>query len=291
MKSKVKLNAFDIVNYILFGLFALLTIYPMWYVLVGSFNEGMDYLAGGVYFLPRKFVFDNFALIFNDAMLWNAYFITISRTILGTAIAIGFTSLVAYAMSRKELPFKSCFYWINIFTMFFGGGLVPFFLIIKTLGLYNSYFLYLIPCAYSVYHMIIISNYMRSIPEDLHEASVIDGAGEVRIFFSIMFPLSTPVIATVSLWIAIGHWNSYFDTMVYTNSESLWTLQFYLMKLINSSSVNTDGITLPPNVLENITAESVTYAAIIVSVLPVLFVFPFISKYFDKGIMIGSFKG
>lgn len=289
--KKKKVSTFDIINYTLFGLFAFICLYPLWYVLIGSFNEGMDYISGGVYLLPRKFTLDNYRLVFGDVKLWRAFFITVSRTVLGTTISVLFTSAVAYAMSRRETPFRRFFYWANIFTMFFGGGLVPFFLVIKMLGLYDTYWLYLIPCAYSVYHMIVISSYFRSIPEELHEAAVMDGASEFYIFSRIMMRLATPVIATVSLWVAMGHWNSYFDTMVYTRDEKLWTLQYYLMRLINTSSVNADGITLPPSVLENITAESVTYAAIIVSVLPILFVFPFVSKCFDKGIMLGSLKG
>lgn len=290
-RQKKKISLFNVINYSVFGLFALICLYPLWYVLIGSFNEGMDYLSGGVCLFPRKFTLDNYRLVFGDAKLWSAFFVTVSRTVLGTTISVLFTAIVAYAMSRRETPFRGFFYWANIFTMFFGGGLVPFFLVIKTLGLYDTYWLYLIPCAYSVYHMIVISSYFRSIPEELHEAAVMDGANEFYIFSRIMLPLAKPVIATVSLWVAMGHWNSYFDTMVYTRNEKLWTLQYYLMRLINTSSVNADGITLPQSVLESITAESVTYAAIIVSVLPILFVFPFVSKCFDKGIMIGSLKG
>ncbi|GHV02447.1 sugar ABC transporter permease [Clostridia bacterium] len=273
-----------------FFLFALMMIYPIWYVLIGAFNEGLDYTAGGVYLLPRKFSLDNFQLIFADVRLWNAYGITVSRTVLGTLTALLFTSFVSYGMSRPELPFKRFFFWANIFTMFFGGGLVPFFLIIKTLGLYDNYLLYIIPCAYSVYHMIIISNCFRSLPNDLHESAMVDGASEFRVYMSIYMPLSKPTIATVALWVAIGHWNSYFDTMVYTSNKSLWTLQFYMLKLINSASIPS-GVTLPAEVFDRLTPQSVTYAAIIVSIIPVLLLFPFLSKYFEKGIMIGSLKG
>ncbi|MBQ9480874.1 MAG: carbohydrate ABC transporter permease [Clostridia bacterium] len=284
-------SVFDRLLVVFFTLFALLMIYPVYYVFVGSFNRGLDYISGGVYLFPREFTFDNYRVVFADGGLWRAYFITVSRTILGTFTAITFTSIVAYAMSRKELPFKKIIYFINIFTMFFSGGLIPFFLLIKTLGLYDTYALYIVPCAYSVYHMIIISNFFRSLPEELREAAVLDGAGEFRILFSVAIPLSVPVIATVSLWIAIGHWNSYFDAMVYTSSEGLVTLQFYLMKLINSQNVNVGAITLPASVTENLTAEVVTFATIVVSILPVMFIFPFISKYFEKGIMMGSIKG
>jgi putative aldouronate transport system permease protein len=287
---KQKLHTFDYFIYIFFFIFALLMLYPLWYVLIGSFNMGLDYLSGGVYLFPRKFVLDNYRVIFSDNRLWSAYLITISRTVLGTLAAVFFTAFVSYGMSRKELPFKRFFYWVNIFTMFFSGGLVPYFLIIKMLGLYNNYLLYIVPCAYSVYNMIIISNFFRSIPDELHESAIVDGANELKIFAKIAMPLSKPVIATVTLWVALGHWNSYFDTMVYTSSQSLWTLQFYLMRMINSASLP-PGVTLPPEVAQSITPTSVTYGAIIVSILPVVCIFPFLAKHFDKGIMIGSLKG
>lgn len=292
MKKRArKYTAFDVVLIVLFCLFSFLMIYPVYYVLIGSFNEGMDYLSGGIYLFPRKFTAANYYVVFADAKLWQAYFITVSRTVLGTAIALWFTATVAYAMSRKELPFKNFFYFLNIFTMFFSGGLIPFFLIINLLGLYDTYWLYLIPCMYSVYHMIIIANYFRALPEELREAAVLDGAGEWRLLYTIAIPLSTPVIATVGLWTAIGHWNSYFDSMVYTQSESLTTLQYYLMQMINSKNIDLGGVTLPDNVAENITAEVITFASIMVSILPVMFIFPFLTRFFEKGIMIGSLKG
>lgn len=296
MKNKVKkkLNrntAFDWFLIVFFLLFSLMMIYPIWYVIIGAFNEGIDYLAGGIYLFPRKFTTTNFVVVFSNNKLWASYLVTISRTILGTTVAIVFTTIVSYAMSRKELPFKKLFYVLNIFTMFFSGGLIPFFFVIKMLGLYNNYLLYIIPCMYSVYHMIVISSYFRSLPEELREASLIDGAGEFKILFRIVIPLSTPVIATVGLWIAIGHWNSYFDAMVYMSSDKFDTLQYYLMKLINSHNINLGGVTLPESVIDKLTPEVITFASIIVSILPMMCVFPFIAKYFEKGIMVGSVKG
>ncbi len=291
-KSKLKrYGVFDYVLMVLMLFFSFLMIYPVYYVIIGSFNQGLDYLSGGIYLYPRKFTIDNYIVIFSDNRLWWAYFITISRTILGTFVAVTFTSIVAYAMSRRELLFKRFFYFANIFTMFFGGGLIPFFLVIKTLGLYNTYALYIIPCAYSVYHMIILANFFKALPEELREAAVLDGIGEFGMLFKIVIPLSKPVIATVSLWVMLGHWNSYFDAMVYTNSQKLETLQYYLMKLINSQNISLGAITLPPSITENLTAEVVTFATIVISILPIALVFPFMSKYFEKGIMIGSVKG
>lgn len=292
--SKSKLNRYKVFDYVLmalFVLFILLTLYPLYYVIIGSFNEGLDYLSGGVYLFPRKPTINNYYIVFANSKLWHAYLVTISRTLLGTVSGVLFTAVVAYAMSRKELLFRNFFYFLNIFTMFFGGGLIPFFLIIRVLGLYDTYALYIIPCLYSVYHMIIIANYFRSLPEELREAAIIDGAGELRLMFLIAMPLSMPVLATVGLWVAVGHWNSYFDAMVYTKSSELETLQYYLMKLVNSKNIDVGSITLPEGVTANMTAEVVTFATITVSTLPILFVFPFLSKYLEKGIMMGSLKG
>ncbi len=290
-KKLNRYTAFDIVLIVVFSLMALIMIYPIWYVIVCSFNEGMDYISGGIYLFPRKWTLYNYVIVFSNAKLWHAYFITVSRTILGTVIALSFTSIVAYAMSRKELPFKKAIYMINIFTMFFSGGLIPFYFIIKLIGMYNTYWLYLIPCMYSVYNMIILSNYFASLPEELREAAVLDGAGEWRILITVAVPLSTPVLATVGMWIAIGHWNSFFDSMVYTQSENLMTLQHYLNRLINSQNIDAGGVTLPDKVVESLTPEVITFASIVVSILPIMFIFPFISKYFEKGIMLGSVKG
>ena len=292
MKGKKKgYGVFDIVLIVAFSLTALIMIYPVWYVIACSFNEGSDYIAGGIYLFPRKPTAYNYLVVFSNAKLWRAYLVTASRTVLGTLIALSFTTIVSYAMSRKELPFKKAFYLINIFTMYFSGGLIPFFLVIKLLGLYDTYWLYLIPCMYSVYHMIVLSSYFVSLPEELREAAILDGAGEFRILSTVVVPLSTPVLTTVGMWIAIGHWNSFFDSMVYTQSESLTTLQHYLMKLINSTNLDLGSITLPEKVAESMTTEVITFASIVVSILPIMLVFPFLSKYFEKGIMVGAVKG
>jgi putative aldouronate transport system permease protein len=292
MAKKLKgYDAFDIALIVIFSLFSLLMIYPIWFVFICSLNGGMDYIAGGIYLLPRKWTIYNYVVVFSNAELWTAYLVTISRTILGTILALVFTTIVAYAMSRKELPFKKAIYIFNIFTMFFSGGLIPFFLIIKLLGLYDTYALYLIPCTYSVYHMIILSNYFAALPEELREAAILDGAGEWRILFTVVVPLSTPVLATVGMWIAIGHWNSFFDSMVYMKSENLMTLQHYLLRVINATNIDAGGVTLPDKVVESLTTEVITFASIVVSILPIMFAFPFVSKYFEKGIMVGSVKG
>lgn len=289
-KSKLnkQVTAFDVFNTTIMGIFMLLCIYPLIYVLAGSFNQGADYAAGGIYFLPRLFTFENYKVVLTNKGLWQGYFVTISRTLIGTSTALIFTSIVAYAMSRPNLKFKPAFYWVNIFTMFFGGGLIPYFLIIRTIGLYDHFLVYIIPALYSVYNMIIFSSFFRSISDELHEAALMDGANEFRIYWQIYLPLSKPVLATVALWLAIGHWNAYFDTMIYTHSPNLQTLQYFLLKAIQTATL-TEG--MPPEMMLRLSPKTLALAAIIISMIPVLFFFPFVRKNFQSGIMIGSLKG
>lgn len=289
-KSKLnrRIKAFDVILFILMGLFCLMCLYPIVYVLAGSFNQGSDYSIGGVYFLPRVFTFENYRVVLSDTQMWWSYFVTIGRTVLGTATALIFTAAVAYAMSRPNLKFKPFFYWVNIITMFFSGGLIPYFLIIKTFGLYDNFLVYIIPSLYSVYNMIVLQSGFKSIDGEIHDAAVVDGAGELRIWWQIYMPLSKPVLATIVLWLAVGHWNSYFDTMIYTNSDELQTLQYFLLKAIQTSSM-TEG--MPPELMERLSAKTISLAAIVISIIPVLCFFPLVRKNFASGIMIGSLKG
>ena len=275
-KSKLnhRIRAFDVILFILMALFCVMCIFPIIYVLAGSFNQGADYSKGGVYLLPRVFTFENYRVVLEDTQMWWSYFVTIGRTVIGTATALVFTAIVAYAMSRPNLKFKPFFYWVNIFTMFFSGGLIPYFLIIKTVGLFDSF--------------LVLQSGFKSVDNEIHDAAVVDGAGEFRIWWQIYMPLSKPVLATIVLWLAVGHWNSYFDTMLYTNSEDLQTLQYFLLKAIQTSSM-TEG--MPPELMERLSAKTVSLAAIIVSIIPVLCFFPLIRKNFASGIMVGSLKG
>ncbi|MBQ2712346.1 MAG: carbohydrate ABC transporter permease [Clostridia bacterium] len=279
---------FDYINYILLGALVLIAFYPMWYVLICSFNEGPDFMAGGIWILPRKFTTLNYHIVFGDAKLWHAFFVTVMKTLIGTFTGLLFTSVVAYSMSRNELKYRNVFYWVNMFTMFFGGGLVPYYLIIRATGLYDSFLVYIIPAMYSVYNMIVISTFFRGIPNDLHEAAIIDGAGEFVTLFTVYLPLAKPILATVGLWLAVGHWNGYFGTMVYTDGGNLTTLQYYLLQLIKQT-------TAPDNMdaesMEKIVSETVSYAAMVVATIPILCVYPFLQRFFTKGIALGSLKG
>ena len=279
---KQRKKVFDWINVTFMIIFAAMSVYPLIYVLAGSFSEGADYIKGGIYLFPRVFSLENYQVVINDMRLWKAYGITIARTILGTVSGIIFTAIVAFAMSRKSLIGRSWIYRFFIFTMFFGGGLIPYFWVINLLGLFDSFFVYI---------MLVFVNFFKTIPEEIHESAVMDGASEFKIFFRIILPLSGPVISTIGLWIAVGHWNSFFDTMIYTSNNNLWTLQYYLMKVIKESSMPAAGVSLPYELLQKIAPETVSLAAIIISVIPIFVLYPLILKTLTKGVVIGSLKG
>ena len=270
-KKTTKKSVGDCVILICFVFCALITLYPIYYVLIGSFNQGKDYISGGIWLFPRVITFDNYIFVLNDQRLYSGLFITLARTALGVITSLIFTSCVAYAMSRKKLVCRKFFYWINIFTMFFNGGLIPFYILIVNIGLYNNFFVYIIPGLYSVFNMIIMSSFFSGIPEDLHEAAEIDGASEFYIMFSIYFRLSGAVFATVGLWIGVAHWNAYFDTMIYCSANnSLHTLQYYLMRVIKEASRPADTSNIPPSVLEEI-SDSVYSCCLCVSIFAKMF--------------------
>jgi len=288
-KSKLfRMHWADWVIYIFLALFAVITFYLLWYVIIGAFSNGQMYASGGVFLIPKGFTFANFEVIFQDSEFWTSFRNTVFRTAVGIVAELLFTALVAYAMTSKHLRCKKAYYWIFIFTMFFSGGIVPMYLLFRILGLYDTFWVYILPSIFSVYNMIIISNFYKGIPESLYEAAELDGAGELRIWALIYMPLSKPVLATVALWIAVDHWNSYMGTMLYTQAgEWTITLQYYLKQLINEAS----GVSSGSEYSDLVTAKTISYAGIIVALIPIMCVYPFIQKHFTKGIMVGSLKG
>ncbi|WP_321003924.1 carbohydrate ABC transporter permease [Eisenbergiella porci] len=232
-------------------------------------------------------------MVFSDKRLLIGFRVTIARTIIGTITGTLFTALVSYGMSRKDLPCRNLIYWFNIFTMFFGGGLIPTYLVFNGLGLINHFSVYIIPSLYSVFNMIVFSNFFKEIPEEIHESGAIDGANEFQIFFRLYLPLSGPVLATIALWIGIAHWNSFFDSMVYTSDANLQTLQLFLVKLIKEAAMaqGEAATRVPAQVVRSTSITTIRYAAIVVSSLPIFVVYPFVQKYLSRGVILGAVKG
>ena len=289
-RKKVKHDtAFDYVNIALLVVLALLCLYPMWFVIVGSFNKGYDYLKGGVYFWPRTFTWANYAVVLADNRIWQGLLMTVIRCLIGPVLHIFLCSIVAYGMSRKELHGKKFFNIFGLITMFFSGGLVPFYVLCKMLGMLNTFAMYILPGAYSVYNMILIRSFIKGIPEELHEAAVLDGAGEFRIYFTMIIPLSMPILMTVLLWGILGHWNDYTTTMFYTPSNrNIYTLQYILMLIIQEGNVQSN---VGSAVSGEAASETISLAAMVIGTIPMLIAFPFLQKYFTKGLYVGSLKG
>ena len=279
----------DIPIYLIFFLFAVITIYPFWYVLVGSFSHGTDYLTGGVFLWPREWTINNYLYILLDRRFYSSLGVTVARTFLSTVLSTIFTAMVGYAMSIRSTPFRRTFYVINIITLFFGGGLIPYFILLVNLGLYDNFLVYIIPGLFSTFNMIIFSNFFSRISKDLRESALMDGANEFTIMFRIYFPISVPVFATVMLWTAVGSWNAYYDTMLYSSDQRMWTLQYYLLTMIKQ-------LNAPPEFMGNINfgeevvSTTVTDAAIMLSSVIILAFYPLILKAFKRGQMMGAIK-
>lgn len=286
-----RIDLFTVCNYTFLTLFCFITLYPVWFVLIGSFNDGSDYMRGGVYFITRMFTFANYEIVFQDERLYTGFKITILRTVIGTLVSVFFTAMVSYAMSRKILIGRSPYYWVFLFTLFFNGGLIPTFLVLKMLGLINTLWVLILPTMFSVFNMIIFNAFFREIPEEIHESARVDGATDFRIFIWLFIPLSAPVLATVSLWNAVFHWNSFFDAMIFTTDRDLMPLQLYLMKMIREADVISNSQFVPPQIQKKISVQTIRMAAIMISTLPIMMVYPFLQRYFVTGFMVGSLKG
>lgn len=288
-------TAFDWINYTVMVLLAFIMIYPLWYCVAGSLNEGMDYLRGGVFLWPRKWTLANYKAVFLDNAILNAFWVTIWKCLVGTVTSVLCTAMVAYAITRPKLRLKKLYIPFIMLTMFFSGGLIPYFILIVDLGLYDSFWVYVIPTMFSAYNMIIIQSFMRELPSELIESAKLDGASEYRIFFQMILPLSKPVLATIALFTVVTHWNSYFDSMMYTSSQELQTIQLFLKKVITDPSVSRglgSAATIAiPDQAATLTPQVVKLATMVVTALPVVCIYPFLQRYFVKGVTVGAVKG
>ena len=288
-------TAFDWINYAAMVLLAFIMVYPLWYCVAGSLNEGMDYLRGGVFLWPRKWTLANYKAVFLDSAILNAFWVTIWKCLVGTVTSVLCTAMVAYAITRPKLRLKKLYIPFIMLTMFFSGGLIPYFILIVDLGLYDSFWVYIIPTMFSAYNMIIIQSFMRELPSELIESAKLDGASEYRIFFQMILPLSKPVLATIALFTVVTHWNSYFDSMMYTSSQELQTIQLFLKKVITDPSVSRglgSAATIAiPDQAATLTPQVVKLATMVVTALPVVCIYPFLQRYFVKGLTVGAVKG
>jgi putative aldouronate transport system permease protein len=297
--SKIENVVFTFVNTTLLIILAVVTIYPFINTIALSFNEGLDSLRGGIYIFPRAFTLSNYEVLFKNVTIYNAFFISLSRTILSTGLNIFFTTMLAYTLSRKEYIFRKFITVVFVLTMYFNAGLIPTYFLYKSMGLINNYLVYIVPSMIGVFNLIVVRTYLKTIPESLVESAKMDGAGEFRIFFQIMFPLCKPVLATVAIFVAVGAWNSWFDSFIFCSSKQyLSTLQYELMKLMALANVGNSNSALLANAMTGgasaaqnfITPISLRSAVTILAAAPIIMVYPFLQRYFIIGLTVGGVK-
>jgi len=282
---------FDTFNITFLGLFALITIVPFIYIVSGSFATQKELLERGFILFPTVFSLDAYNFIFSTSTLMRSMGVTIFITVAGTLINIVLTCLMAYPLARKDMDFRKPIQLMVIFTMLFSGGMIPTFIVVKELGMIDSYWSLLLPGAISAFNLIIIRSFFQQLPEGLEESAKIDGASDPGILMRIVIPLSLPAIATFSLFYAVGHWNTFFSAVLYINDAAKWPIQVLLRQIVILSQGGNLGDTaafeadfVPPE-------QSVKMAVIVISTLPILVVYPFLQKHFAKGVLLGSVKG
>lgn len=281
---------FDTTNVVLMIIICFLMLYPIWYVLVHSFNDGFDSAQGSLYWWPRAFTLDNYKEVFRNDEIIKAFGVTVLRTLVATSIHVLFTAMVAYAFSKKELVGHKLYMSLGLITMFFSGGLIPTFILINKLGMYDKFLVYIIPTMFSFYDLIIVQAFFRTIPASLEEAATIDGAGAFTIFRKIILPVSAPVIATITLFNGVYNWNDYFMGKLYFNNQDLLPIQTYLYKMITTSEGSKYAMLVGQAAQTRFTSTSLQMATMIVTTIPIICIYPFLQKYFVKGMMIGSVK-
>lgn len=275
------------------------TLYPFLNSLAISLNYADDTILGGITIFPRKFTLDNYKNIFNNPTIWWAYGITFARTIIGTVGGLLVTGSLSFALSRKNLVGRKLYTMLCLIPMYFSGGLIPSYFLIKTLGLTNNFLVYILPALMNVWNMILMRSYFQSVPEALEESARIDGANYFTIFFKIYWPVSTPIIATIALYFGVAQWNDWYTTYVYVTDENLRPMTSVLLTIINEASfaerMAAQGVDASvigqASAGRAVNVRSITMATMITSIVPIVAIYPFLQRYFIKGIMIGSIKG
>lgn len=288
-------NLWKVVIYFVLILLAFITLFPFWNLLVGSITSSATYYAhGGVVWFPVEFDLSAYEYIFIkgwDSPIITGYAVTIAETVIGTMINLILTATLAYALSRPSLPGKNVMMKLVFFTTLFSGGLIPSYLLNVALGFVNNFWVYIIPTAISAFNVIVLRNFFKTIPYELEEAAIIDGASNLRVFLNIVLPLAVPGLATIALFYAVSHWNEWFSAVLYMRDQSMWTLQMFMREIVVKSDTTSlfnmqvmDTGELPPSF-------ATKGATTIVTTLPILALYPFLQKYFVQGMTMGSIKG
>ena len=281
-----------IIVYTVIGALMIVTLYPFWHVLMYSFSDSRRALEGGFFFLPKGFSVLQFQLLLQSKGVFVSYGNTVFRTVAGTTLNLILTATLAYPLSRRRLAGRNAICMLIFFTMLFRGGMIPTYLVVRGLKLLNTRWALIFPIAVAPYNMFIMRNYFQGVPASLEESASLDGASSLRVLFSIMLPVAKPVLAAITLFYAVAHWNAFFDAVLYIDSAGKQVLQVYLRAmLMNSALDQLAGVSEYSDFVDVLTESSIRMAIITISVVPLLVVYPFLQKYYVKGIMIGSIKG
>lgn len=290
VKQSIGEKIFEITIMILLLLICAAVLYPVILVVSGSFSDPVAVMANEVVLWPVRFTLKVYKMVFKNAEIWTGYRNTIIYTVVGTIVSVFMTMLGAYPLSRRDFYGKNIFMGIFTFTMFFGGGMIPTYLLVKRLNLLNSMWSLILPGAVSTWNMIIMRTFFQnSIPMELQEAAFIDGANDISVFWRIIIPLSTPIIAVMVLFYGVGYWNSWFSALLYISDRSKYPLQIILREiLIQSTTENMSGGAITD---QEMIGEGIKYATMVVATVPIMCLYPFLQRYFVKGVMIGAIKG
>jgi len=295
MKRTKGEKIFNIFNIVLMILLCIITVYPYVNQIAVSFNEGKDTMLGGITIFPRKFTLANYTAVFSNPDFINAAMISVSKLILHTVLAVGVTFLAAYSLTRKGLPAKRGFTLYLMIPAYVSAGVIPTYILYRYLGLIDSYWVYVLPACFTFYNMVIMRSFLQELPASIDESAEIDGANEFQVMYKITFPLSLPVLATITLWVAVGAWNEYNLTLMYVTNRKLYTLSYLMMQIVKESelvqqmalqaSMGNEAATATP------TPDSVKAATLIVTTIPIILTYPFLQRYFVKGVTVGAVKG
>ena len=292
-KERLPDKLFNICAVLALILMSLIMVYPFYYLFVYSLNDPLDAARGGIYLWPRKFSIISYSLVWTTNNIGYAAIISILRTVTGTLTSLFFTSMLAYVLSKPYLLFRKVLNKIFIITMYAGGGLIPYYMVIKTIGIKNSFLVYILPSIIGVFNMVLIRTYMQELPPSLFETAEIDGANDIIVFIKIALPLSIPVLAVVAIFNAVYQWNAWFDNFIFTSRiKGLTTLQLLLVNALKTNEVrNSSDVPLPTHRLNQLTPQSVRAAITMIVTIPIIMVYPFFQKHFTQGIMLGAIKG
>jgi len=297
--SKVENIVFHTLNTCFLLLLAFITLYPFWTTIAVSFNDAMDTIRGGITFFPRRFSLFNYKVIFQTGDIFHAFFVSVARTLINLVSSVFFTAMIAFALSRREFVLSKPFTFILVLSMYINAGLIPSYFLNIRLGLINSFWVYVIPGIVNAFNFVVMRTYMRSIPESIIESARMDGYGDFYIFVRIILPLCLPVLATIGLFVAVGSWNAWFDTMIYNSGNvDLHTLQYKLMEYLQSSQSRsrTSGdagamaLAAAAGGSTMVTPMSIRAAITVVAAAPILAIYPFMQRYFVVGLNVGGVK-